>query len=363
MPSSKRIGISRKIRNDDERQKIKAILRELKLPQDMGFVARTAAEGSTKRDLQKDVDYLRYTYERIRRLAREKTAPSLLFEELNLSARAIRDFLTEDTAKVIIDEKQEFKRIRQFTARIAPQLKNKISLYKEHVPLFEKYGVEKEIDKLFERKIFLKCGGYITIEQTEGMVAIDVNSGRFTSKKNLEETVFKVNCEAAEEVARQLRLRDVGGIVVIDFIDMETREHRNQVFSILQNALKKDRAKTQIVSLSELDIVEMTRQRIRRSLESASYQNCPYCEGKGMVKSAATMSIVALRQLRKFLRGHRARNVPVELSVHPYVAQRLVKEDAPALDILRKTFKRRISVVADDKLHTEEVKIAPPARH
>jgi ribonuclease G len=331
-------------------------LHELKPPDDIGLVARTAAEGADKRDFLKDVNYLLDTYNRINRLAKEKDAPALLYEELDLSLKVIRDFLTDNTHKVIVDDKEEFKKLRAFTARIAPRLINKVVFYKEDTPLFEKFEAEKEIDKLFERKIYLKCGGHITIEQTEGMVAIDVNSGKFTGKKNLEDTVFKVNKEAAEEIARQIRLRDIGGIIVIDFIDMESQQHRREVFGILQGALKADRARTNVISMSDLDIVEMTRQRVRKSLESVSYQNCPYCDGKGMVKSDPTMVIMALRKLKAYLRTQCSRRA-VELKVHPRIAQRLVMEDAPSLDFLRNRFRRRIAVVADDTLHVEEVNI------
>jgi len=357
MPMSKRIGVSRRIRDDQERHRIKTLLHELNPPKDMGLVARTAAVGHDKRDFLRDINYLIDTYSRVNRFAKNRSAPSLVFEELDLSCKIIRDFLTDETQKVIVDDKMEFKRLRAFASRIDAKLRDKIVFYKEPVPLFEKYDIEKEIDKLFERKIFLKCGGYITVEQTEGMVAIDVNSGKFTGRKNLEDTVYKVNCEAAEEVARQIRLRDIGGIIVIDFIDMEFQHRRREVFSILQHALKKDRAKTQVVSMSDLDIVEMTRQRVRRSLESVSYNNCPYCMGKGMVKSAATMVIIALRKLKAFLRTHRSRRMNVEIMVHPYVAQRLVNEDAPSLDFLKRSFRGRISVVSDDTLHVEDVKI------
>lgn len=357
MPTSKRIGVSRRIKDGQERLRIRNTLQEFKLPKEMGLVARTAAVGCSKREFARDLNYLLNTYNSINRLAKQEQAPALLFEELDLSLKIIRDFLGEDTAKIIIDDKEEYKKLKHFTAKIAPKFGNRIYLYREDLPLFERYDIEKKIDRLFESKIFLKCGGYITIEQTEGMVAIDVNSGKFTSKRSLEDTVFKVNCEAAEEIARQLRLRDVGGIVIIDFIDMESRQHRKEVFSILQNALKKDRARTHIVSMSELDIVEMTRQRVRRSLESVSYQNCPYCEGKGRVKSAATMTIIALRKLKAFLRSHKARRGSVELLVHPFVAQRLVKEDSPSLDFIRRSFKRQISVVADDSLHIEDSRI------
>ncbi|NQT90277.1 MAG: Rne/Rng family ribonuclease [Candidatus Omnitrophica bacterium] len=361
MPTLKRVGVSRKIRDVKERQRIRSVLRELKLPDNMGLVARTAAVGCGKDEFLRDVRYFQDTYNRIKKLAKSKPAPSLIFEELDLSSKVMRDYLSDDTTKVIIDDKQEYKKVKSFTARIARKFTNRVVFYKGETPLFEKHKVEKDIDKLFERKIFLRCGGHITIEQTEGMVAIDVNSGKFTGKKNLEETISKVNREAAEEVARQLRLRDIGGIVIIDFIDMEMARHRKEVFSILQSALRKDKAKTNIISMSELNIVEMTRQRVRRSLESTSYQNCPNCAGKGMVKSADTVAIVALRKLKTYLKTHRAR-ATTEVTVHPLVAQRLVNEDAPSLDYIRRKFRRHVSVVADDKLHIEGVNIAP-ARH
>jgi len=357
MPTSKRIGVSRRINDDKERRRIKAILRELKMRKELGLVARTAAEGGTKKEFIRDVKYLVSTYETISKQYKEKESPSRVFEELDLASKIIRDFLSEDTSKVIVDDKQEFKRLRGFVARIDPKLRNKILFYRGDMPLFEKHNVEKEIDKLFERKIYLKCGGSIVIEQTEGLIAIDVNSGKFTGKKNLEDTVFKVNQEAAEEIARQLRLRDVGGIVIIDFIDMEKQEHRKKIFSMLASALKKDRAKTHMISMSELNIVEMTRQRVRKSLESTSYRGCPYCAGKGMVKSADTVVITALRKLKAFLKTRRFKRGGVEIIVHPDVAQRLVKEDAHSLDLLRRSFRRHITVVSDDNLHIEEAKI------
>ena len=356
MPTSKRHGVSRKIKDDKERLRIKTILNEIKLPEEMGLVARTAAEGCDKRDFLRDVSYLLDTYNRIHKASKKETAPALLFEELDLGLKIIRDFLNQDTLSVVVDEKQEFKRLKVFTQRIVPKYRNKVNFHNDNVPLFEKHNVEKEIDKLFERKIFLKCGGYITIEQTEGMIAIDVNSGRFTGKRNLEDTIFKVNKEAAEEIARQLRLRDIGGIVIIDFIDMESSARRKETLFILQNALKKDKARTNIISFSELNIVEMTRQRVRKSLESVSYENCPYCRGKGMVKSDEAMVTSVLRNLKSFIKSNRKKQL-IEVHVHPRIAQRLVNQDALAIDSLKRLFRRRISVVSDDTLHIEESKI------
>ena len=356
MPTSKRHGVSRKIKDDKERLRIKTILNEIKLPEEMGLVARTAAEGCDKRDFLRDVSYLLDTYNRIHKASKKETAPALLFEELDLGLKIIRDFLNQDTLSVVVDEKQEFKRLKVFTQRIVPKYRNKVNFHNDNVPLFEKHNVEKEIDKLFERKIFLKCGGYITIEQTEGMIAIDVNSGRFTGKRNLEDTIFKVNKEAAEEIARQLRLRDIGGIVIIDFIDMESSARRKETLFILQNALKKDKARTNIISFSELNIVEMTRQRVRKSLESVSYENCPYCQGKGMVKSDEAMVTSVLRNLKSFIKSNRKKQL-IEVHVHPRIAQRLVNQDALAIDSLKRLFRRRISVVSDDTLHIEESRI------
>jgi len=356
MPTSKRIGVSRKIRDEAERRRIKTILHDIKIPKNMGVVARTAAKDAGKREFLRDVSYLVDTYNKIYSFSKKKPAPSLLFEEFDMGLKIIRDFLSDKTQKIVIDDKQEFKKLKSFTARISPKHKGKLAFYKEQTPLFEKYKVEKEIDKLFERKIFLKCGGYITIEQTEGMIAIDVNSGRFTGKKNLEDTIFKVNQEAAEEIARQLRLRDIGGIVIIDFIDMEYKDHRKKVFSMLQNALRQDKARTNIISFSELNVVEMTRQRVRRSLESESYHDCPYCGGKGMVKSKLTVVTDILRELKTFLKTNRSRKT-IEVKVHPSIAQRLVNEDAPAIDRLKNTFRRRIAIVSEDSLHPEESKI------
>jgi ribonuclease G len=357
MPTSKRVGVSRRIKDDEERRRIKALLREIKLPKDTGLIARTAAEGGTKREFLRDVNYLLDIYKKISNASKSKKSPVLLFEEFDIGLKIIRDFLSGDTARVIVDDIQEFKRLKAFTTKIAPKYRNRLSFHKDPIPLFEKHNVEKEIDKLFERKIYLKCGGYITIEQTEGMIAIDVNSGRFTGKKNLEDTIFKVNKEAAEEVARQLRLRDIGGIVIIDFIDMDAAPHKKEVYSILQNALRKDKARTNIISFSELNIVEMTRQRVRKSLESVSYTNCTYCQGKGIVKSDSAIVISALRKAKSFLKLKKSRRMAIEIIVHPRIAQRLVNVDSASVGNLKQVFKRRITVVSDDTLHIEEVKI------
>lgn len=356
MPNSRNTGISRKIRDDKERKRIKDILKTFKLPPGAGLIARTAAEGSTKNDLGRDAKFLAKQWAQIKSASRKKDAPSLLWHELDMVSKVMRDMLTEEVNKIIIDDKTEFKKKRRVITNFSPIFKSRIELYKGEEPLFEMYGVEKEIDKIFQRKVFLKCGGYITIEQTEGMVAIDVNSGRFTKKKDPEETIYKVNAEAAVEVARQLRLRDVGGIIVTDFIDMANRKHRKNVFDALQYELKKDRAKTYIASVSDLDIVEMTRQRRYKSIESAAYRSCPYCNGRGRIKSAETVLILAIRKLKDFLKKAKGRR-EVEIILHPEVAAKLRKDESRHLGGFRRSFRTKITVLENSRFHLEDIEI------
>jgi len=359
MPNSSKIGISRKIRDEGERKRIKDILKSFKLKEG-GVIARTAASGCSEKDLIRDVRYLSKIWGRIKVAAKRKQAPALLYEELDLTSKIIRDVFTEDVDKIIIDDKFEFKKIRHAIANFAPSFKSRIELYKNDEPLFEKYGVEKEIDEIYQRKVFLKCGGYITIEQTEGMVAIDVNSGRFTKKKDPEETIYRVNSEAAVEVARQLRLRDIGGIVVTDFIDMANPHYRRNVFNSLREELKKDRAKTNIASISELDIVELTRQRTHKSMESASYQTCPYCNGRGLIKSIDTISILAIRRLKDFLKSAKGRQ-GAEIVVHSDVAVKLRKDENGLLYKLQRNFRAKITVLENNRFHLEDIEINPHA--
>jgi ribonuclease G len=230
-----------------------------------------------------------------------------------------------------------------------------LRLHRERIPLFEKYNIEKEIERTFQKSVSLKLGGSIVIEQTEGLVAIDVNTGKFTGRRNLEETVYETNLEAAWEIARQLRLRDVGGIIIIDFIDMDREYHRRDLFRTLKEAVKKDRAKTNIVQMSELGLVEMTRQRIRPSLESAVYDACPYCEGKGIVKSATTMAIQTVKEIRKAIGTSRSKIVNVY--VHPRVAERLLHQEKKTVQNIERHTRSRLFILPDPALHLEDVNI------
>ena len=355
LPFDRHLGISRRISDDKERARLKEILRGLEVPKEMGVIIRTAGVGQSKRELGRDLKYLLGIWRKIKIGAAKKQSPAQLHEEYDLTLRVARDYLTEDVEKLIIDNRDEYRKIQHFLSAVAPHLRAKVELYEGDIPLYDRKMIEKEVEKIFERKVPLKCGGHIVIEPTEGLVAIDVNSGKFTEKKSLEETAFAVNMEAAREVARQIRLRDLGGIIVIDFIDMMQAGHRRKVFEALIDSLKRDKAKTDVSPLSEICLVEMTRQRMRRSVESMSFRECPYCQGKGLIKSVSTVSIQALRKVKKYLKEMKKKQV--ELHVNPEVTSRLFNEDRPAIESIERTFHARIIVKADPLLHVEEIKL------
>lgn len=355
LPFDRHMGVSRRISDDKERARLRDILKQLDIPSEMGVIVRTAGIGKSKRDFARDLKYLIGLWYKIKLIASRKQSPALLHEEYDLVLRIARDYLTEEIDKFIIDSRDEYRKLQHFLNAVAPHLKSKLELYEGDTPLFDKKMIEKDVEKIFERKVLLKSGGYVVIEPTEGLVAIDVNSGKFTEKKNLEETAFAINTEASREIARQIRLRDLGGIIVIDFIDMMQAAHRRKVFEALSDALKRDKAKTDVSPLSELCLVEMTRQRMRRSLESVSFRECPYCQGRGLIKSVATISIQALRKIKKHLKETKKKQV--ELHVHPEVASRLFNEDRPAIESIERVFKGKVIVKADPLLQVEEVKL------
>ncbi len=355
LPFDRHLGISRRISDEKERARLREILGQLEIPSEMGVIIRTAGIGKSKRDLSRDLKYLLSLWRKIKLGAARKAAPAVLHEEYDLILRIARDYLTEDIDKLIIDSRDDYRKIQNFLSAVSPHLRPKVELYEGDIPLFDRKLIEKEIEKIFERKVCLKSGGYIVIEPTEGLVAIDVNSGKFIEKKNLEETAFATNMEAAREIARQIRLRDLGGIIVIDFIDMAQAGRRRKVFEALIDSLKRDKAKTDVSPLSELCLVEMTRQRMRRSVESVSFKECPYCQGKGLIKSVSTISIQSLRKVKKFLKETKKKQV--ELHVHPEVASRLFNEDRPAIESIERVFKGKIIVKADPILHVEDIKI------
>jgi len=285
MPHDKHLGISKKIEGADERQRLKEILKDIRGVRDGGFIVRTVASQKGKRELVRDAQFLLKIWQKIKKTSDERKAPTLIYKEYDLLWRIVRDFLREDVDKLIVDSQEEYIRIRKFVNMlIGQEMVGKIQLYKTEVPLFDSKNVSKQLSKIFDRKVFLKSGAYIVIEPTEGLIVVDVNSGRFKVNASPEDAAFMVNMEATAEIARQLRLRDLGGIIVIDFIDMGREGHKRQVLQALQKALAKDHSKTEITRISSLGLLEMTRARTGKTIESRSFDPCPYCEGRGRVK-------------------------------------------------------------------------------
>jgi ribonuclease G len=356
MPGESKIGISRRVESRSERDRIRGIFRNLEIPKGVGFIVRTNAEGKSDADFTRDIRYLIRLWKKIHGMISAKKAPVMIHQELGLVERVVRDYVNEETTKIVVDHPEIFKKLKRFTSVYMPGQPLNIEFAKEKGSLFERHGIEKEIERTFQKNVYLKSGGYVVIEQTEGLVAIDVNTGKFTgNNRGLEETVYKNNVEAAQEIARQLRLRDIGGIIVIDFIDMEQGQHRRSLFNIFKEAVSKDRAKTHLVQVSELGLIQMTRQRMRPSLESAVYDTCPYCEGKGNIKSTATMAIQVIRELRKSLKDSRDRIV--NAYVHPDVAERLLQQEKKAFRYLEKSTGSRISIYSEPTAHREDINI------
>jgi Rne/Rng family ribonuclease len=285
MLQDKSTGVSRRIAEVEERSRLRQILNELNFGKGISFIVRTASSGKGKRELIRDAQFLFKMWQRIRNTAQKQKAPALIYKEYDLMWRVVRDSLTEDVESVYIDSKEDFLKLLRFIKiLIGNHFVKRVRLYKDSTPLFEAKKIETETKKIYERKIFLKSGAYIVIEPTEGLTVVDVNSGKFKTQAEPEVAAFQVNMEAAPEIARQLRLRDVGGIIVIDFIDMAREFHRRQVFEILKKALSSDHAKTEVFGISRLGLVEMTRERSGKTIESKSFENCPYCRGTGKLK-------------------------------------------------------------------------------
>ena len=281
--------------------------------------------------------------------------PALLHEDLGPSLRVIRDAFTTDIDRLTIDSDSEYSRILNFLDGFAPALRKRCKLYQGRRPLFEKMGIEAEIDKAMQRNVYLKSGGHICIDYTEALVAIDVNTGKFTGKKRLEETVFKTNIEAAEEIARQLRLRDLGGIIVLDFIDMDLARNRRELVRKFSECLKADRAKTTVSEINEFGMIEMTRKRVKHNLMKALSQSCPYCEGTGMVRSVTTVTAAVLRRLQNLFCSNRTKHVI--LQVHPDVARRLRTENKELVDAIAQRFGREIAIESVSDFHIHDIEV------
>ncbi len=354
MPLENQVGVSRRIEDEAERRRLKSIFAELKLPKDVGFIVRTAASGKSRLELARDAQFLLKLWRRLEKDIAAKKAPDLVYEEYDLTLRAIRDSFTEDVSKLIVDSKDEFYRILRFMRSFMGYLRNKVELYRGD-SLFDDKDIEKQINRLFEPKVYLKSKAYLVIEPTEGLVVIDVNSGGFRKNIKQEEAAFRVNCEAALEAARQLALRDLGGIIVIDFIDMNKESHRREVFNTLKKALSQDKAKYDILGISKFGLVEMTRERVHKTVHMLSHQICPYCQGKGKIKSPVTMAITALKELKKHLKSHQLKQA--NLTLAPAVIDEVLKNKGELASIERR-FRVQINLISNPANHIEDVKIS-----
>ncbi len=304
MIGSENRGISRQIEDESERNRLKDILHSLSAPEDHGIIVRTAGENCTKTLLAKDLKYLLRLWKNIKGRVMKEPTPALLYKERNLAVRSIRDHLTPDINEILIDDTAVHLEAKKFVKIVSPKQAKAVKLYKEEEPIFTKYELEKQIGSIFESRVNLKSGGSIVIEPTEALVSIDVNSGKATQKKNIEQTALQTNIEAAEEIARQLRLRDLGGLIILDLIDMRDTKHKTEVERTLRTHVKEDKAKTKIGKISRFGLIEMSRQRIRPSIEFGSFETCRHCKGKGMIPSPEILSIEFLRELsRETLRG------------------------------------------------------------
>ena len=362
MPFNPQRGISRKIEDERERQRLKKVLQRLRIPEGMGVIIRTVGENQKKRYFIRDLELLLQTWKQVEEKIKGQSAPYCVFQEPDLVERTVRDFLTEEVDRIDVDNENAYERIRDMIGQISRRSRGKVRLYNEPTPIFSKFNVEKQIENAFRRQVWLKSGGYICIDETEALVAIDVNTGRHKSQKDLDTTILQTNLEAAEEICRQLRLRNIGGLIVIDFIDMRHRNDQQKVTQKVREGVRRDKAKTRILNISQLGLMEMTRQRHSESMASAVYEDCPYCKGKGMVKSALSMSVEIQRKIAELLRKLREQGrheqPQLRIYVHPEVLNRLRTEDEAVLIELEKKLSGKLSFRADPALHFEQFKIA-----
>lgn len=355
MPDVKHHGISRKITDEEQRDRLKKILAELPLPSNVGFIVRTAGADRTKRDLSRDLHYLQKMWADLSKKAKSAHAPTLIYRESDLVIRAIRDLLPADAHEMYIDSEDAHRRVTDFLATMMPRHRIPVKLYAENEPLFHKFNIEEEIEKTYRRKVSLPIGASLVIDQTEALVAIDVNSGKFTEERDAEETAFKTNMAAAPEIARQLRLRDLGGVIIIDFIDMRAADHRRAVERTFNDSLKGDRAKTKTLRMSAFGIIEMTRQRMRSSVKQALYQNCPFCNGSGMMKTPESMALNVMRSIKMKLAENNAGGV--QAGVHPAVAHYLQNEKRRDIVRLEEESHKRIIVSSREGFSVEQAEI------
>jgi ribonuclease G len=357
MPTVDHVGVSRKIESRDERSRLRGIVREFRESRGFtgGVIIRTAASGRPKEDIVKDLEAFHTIWTEIRQKTESQRAPAVVYREQSLVSKLLRDLLTEEFQAIRIDNAQEYQRVLDLVEQIMPNLATKVKLYTKPFPIFDEYGVQAEIDKALKSKVWLKSGGSIVINQTEALVAIDVNTGRYVGKKSagrLEDTIVKTNLEAVKEIVRQVRLRDLGGIIVLDLIDMEEKKNRQKVLQAVELELKKDRSPSKALQVSDFGLIIITRKRVKQSLERVLTEPCPYCSGSGVIKSSSTICYEILSEVRKIgadLNGHR-----LLLRVNPDIARALKEEESAVVRDLKQTLGKDVTIKPDVQLHHEQ---------
>ena len=369
LPNSEQSGVSRKIENKEERSRLKKIVRELNIPDGMGVIIRTAGQNQRKGYFLRDLKILLDTWEEITGRVQRQSPGSCVFEEPDLIERTVRDFLTEDIERIIIDNASETERVKELIGRISKRSIEKVHRYASSEPIFDRFGITRQLETAYLRQVSLPSGGYIIIDETEALVAIDVNTGshrnKNNNKKEQDKTLLRVNLEAAEEICRQLRLRNIGGLIVLDFIDMKAPRDRREVFQRMRDGLRKDKAKTHVLPISDLGLMEMTRQRQSESVRDTAYSDCENCSGRGKLKSSLTMSVDIQRKLGEIIkkrdkleqRREQESDFSLRVNVHPTVLDRLRNEDEDIFIDMEKRYLVKISFRAEKGMHPEEFEV------
>jgi ribonuclease G len=362
MPYNDQCGISRKIEDPKERQRLRKILEELTIPDGMGVIIRTVGEGMKSRFFVRDLAMLLEQWEQIEANLKRKPAPNLLLAEPDLVERTVRDFLTEEIDTIAVDDEATAGRIKELVSTISKRSVRKVVHHSRPEPIFEHYSVNKQIENAFRRMVWLRSGAYIIIDETEALVAVDVNTGRNKGGQDQDNTILNTNLEAATEIARQLRLRNIGGLIVLDFIDMKSRKDQQKLYNHFKEQLRRDKARTHVLPVSSLGLMEMTRQRVQESISRAIYMECPACKGRGMVKTPETMSVEVQREITRVMAKHPEIH-ELRIVVNPKVMERLRTEDEDLLVELERKFTGRLAFKSDPAFHQEEFKILNPANN
>jgi len=354
LPTVDHVGVSRRIEDEAERARLRELVEELRTGTG-GFIVRTVSVGCGPGELKNEMEFLVRMWDEISRKGKTLVPPNLLHADLDLISRSIRDLYTPAVRKIVVDSPETYKRTLEFVETFVPEAKQAVELYARPEPIFDFYGIEIEISRALEKRVWLKSGGYIVIEMTEALTAIDVNTGSFVGKRNLEETILKTNLEAAREIAYQLRLRNIGGIIIIDFIDMEEEANRLKVFETFRIEFQKDRARTNLLQISSLGLVEMTRKRVGESLGRALSEPCPYCEGKGLVRSKSTMASEVFREIRR-----RRRQIPgdeVVVEANKEVVRFICEDERTGLEVLEQSIGKHVTLRVREDFHQEEYEL------